>query len=252
MLQRKLDQLVKRRAAGDSLPTAVARFTTSNFFKSLERNDKLKAKDCQDWLSHEARGLTVSPLKTASRNYKHEDMVSQRTTCPSPEYFPWGSLELLCPQSTSVSTAMSLASYLNMGFARDETDYDFAIVLNYGFTAGSPQILRFMTEHVEIVHSPTYSDWECCATYSTTSALEVALRILCNPGETALIESHAYSGTLACARAVGVHLQSVKLDDNGLIPEDHDHVLTTWDLSKGQKPYVLYTIPTGQNPTGTT
>ncbi|KAM0080431.1 Aromatic/aminoadipate aminotransferase 1 [Fusarium odoratissimum] len=139
-----------------------------------------------------------------------------------------------------------------MRSARDDTDYDFAIALNYGFTAGSPQILRFMTEHVEIVHSPTYSDWECCATYGTLFALEVALCILCNPGETALIESHAYSGTLACARAIGVHLQSVKLDDNGLIPEDHDHILTTWDLSKGQKPYVLYTTPTGQNPTGMT
>ncbi|KAM0548846.1 hypothetical protein ACHAPJ_009702 [Fusarium lateritium] len=147
---------------------------------------------------------------------------------------------------------MSPGSCLTMQSVRNETDYDLAIALNYGYTAGSPQTLRFITEHIEMVHNPPYQDWECCMTCGTTSALEVALRIFCNPGETILIESHAYSGTLACARAQEIRLQSVKLDEYGLVPGDLDKALTNWDLTKGPKPYVLYVIPTGQNPTGTT
>ncbi|KAI1028292.1 hypothetical protein LB503_002802 [Fusarium chuoi] len=252
MLQTKLDQLAKRRAAADPLPKAVAPFTSSNFFKSTNSHSRPKARSCEHRLSHEAKRLTVSPLKAASRNHKHNDMVSLGTARPSPEYFPWGSLNMSCPESTSAGADMSLASCLTMQSVRDEAEYDLAIALNYGYTAGSPQILRFLTEHVEIVHDPPYSDWECCVTCGTTSALEVALRILCDPGETVLIESHTYSGTLACSRALGIHLQSVKLDEYGLVPEDVDNILTHWDLSQGPKPHALYIIPTGQNPTGTT
>ncbi|KAF4969341.1 hypothetical protein FSARC_3416 [Fusarium sarcochroum] len=252
MLQAKLDQFAKRRAAADPLSTAVAPYTTSNFFKSPESNTKPNSRDCQHRLSHEAQRLTASPLKAASRNHKHHDMVSLGTARPSPEYFPWESLKMQCPESSSPGADMSLKSCLDMQSVRNETDYDLAIALNYGYAAGSPQILRFLTEHVEMVHDPPYQDWECCVTCGTTSALEVALRIFCNPGETMLIESHAYSGTLACARAQGIYLQSVKLDEHGLVPEDLDDKLTNWDLAKSPKPHALYTIPTGQNPTGTT
>ncbi|KAH6879437.1 pyridoxal phosphate-dependent transferase [Thelonectria olida] len=77
-------------------------------------------------------------------------------------------------------------------------------------------------------------------------------RIFCGPGDTVLIESHAYSGTLACARSQGIQLRSVGLDGQGLVPADLDQTLSTWDPAKGPKPFVLYMIPTGQNPTGTT
>ncbi|RGP58369.1 aromatic aminotransferase [Fusarium sporotrichioides] len=252
MLQTKLEQIVKRRATADPLPATVAPFTSSNFFKSSQSKDKPKSKDCQDRLSHEAKRLTASPLKAASRDYQHQDMVSLGTARPSPEYFPWGSLAMSCPESTSAGANMTTASRLTMQSIRDEADYDLAIALNYGYTAGSPQILRFFTEHVDMIHDPLYSDWETCVTCGTTSALEVALRILCNPEETVLIEGRTYPGILACARALGLHLQGIKLDHGGLVPEDLDRILTTWDLSKGPKPHVLYMIPTGQNPTGTT
>ncbi|KAJ4252455.1 hypothetical protein NW762_011056 [Fusarium torreyae] len=252
MLQTKLEEFIGRRAAANPLPKTVAPYTTSKFFKSSESNTKPKAKDCQHRLSHEARRLTVSPLKAASRDHKHDDMVSLGTARPSPEYFPWESLTMHCPESSSPGSDVPIGSCLTMQSVRNETDYDLAVALNYGYTAGSPQILRFITEHIELVHDPPYQDWECCMTCGTTSALEVALRIFCNPGETMLVENHAYSGTLACARAQGIFLQSVKLDEYGLVPEDLDTRLTNWDLSKGSKPHVLYTIPTGQNPTGTT
>ncbi|KAF5128657.1 Aminotransferase swnA [Metarhizium anisopliae] len=42
------------------------------------------------------------------------------------------------------------------------------------------------------------------------------------------------------------------MDENGLLPDDLDEKLNAWDVSKGRKPFVLYTIPCGQNPTSAT
>lgn len=47
---------------------------------------------------------------------------------------------------------------------------------------------------------------------------------------------------------------SVKIDGEGLLPEDFDRILANWDEQKEgrRRPRVLYTVPTGQNPTGGT
>jgi aromatic amino acid aminotransferase I len=44
------------------------------------------------------------------------------------------------------------------------------------------------------------------------------------------------------------------MDAHGLLPSDLDVVLSTWDVEArgGPKPFLLYTVPTGQNPTGST
>ena len=44
----------------------------------------------------------------------------------------------------------------------------------------------------------------------------------------------------------------IEMDGQGLLPEDLDLKLSNWDATKGKKPTLLYTISTGQNPTGLT
>jgi DNA-binding transcriptional MocR family regulator len=54
------------------------------------------------------------------------------------------------------------------------------------------------------------------------------------------------------AKSQGVREVGVEMDDQGLLPEHLDWTLNTWDVEQGRKPSVLYMIPTGHNPTGTT
>lgn len=42
--------------------------------------------------------------------------------------------------------------------ANETSEYDLNIALNYGPTLGATQVLRFVTEHVELLHDPPYSD----------------------------------------------------------------------------------------------
>ena len=53
---------------------------------------------------------------------------------------------------------------------------------------------------------------------------------------------------------MGLKVVGVEMDDQGLLPSTLDHILSHWDTKAqgGPKPWLLYIIPTGQNPTGTT
>jgi aromatic amino acid aminotransferase I / 2-aminoadipate transaminase len=131
--------------------------------------------------------------------------------------------------------------------------YDLARGLNYSNAAGSQPLVRFLTEHVEIVHNPPYSNWETVLTCGTTSATEFLLRMLCDRGDTILTERYTYAGTIELAALLGVKLRGISMDAGGIIPDELESSLQCWNIAvDGPRPAILYTIPSGQNPTGGT
>ncbi|KAI3554880.1 hypothetical protein CABS01_11713 [Colletotrichum abscissum] len=246
-----LIKLQQNRSAQEPLPSGIAPYTCSAFFKSREYGMKPKARRWDHLLSKESHNLKPSPLKTASRASGQKKLISLGTARPAPEYFPWESLSLRCLQNTVTGQAQP-APTVSMASVKLEQSYDLGVAMNYGFSGGSPQALRSVTEHIEIIHKPPYDDWECSLTCGTTSAIEIAFRIFCNPGDTILTENYTYSEAMTCAHAQGLHILGIETDDLGLLPDDLDHKLQTWDYTKGPKPSVLYMVPTGQNPTSTT
>lgn len=133
-----------------------------------------------------------------------------------------------------------------------ETAWDLGTALNYGHSAGSPQLLRFITEHVELVHDPPYVDWATSLSCGNTSALDIVLRMLCERGDWLITEAFTYPGTLEMVKPMGINLLSIGMDEEGLLPEKLEHQLSSWDETRGRRPSVLYMIPCGQNPTGAT
>lgn len=140
--------------------------------------------------------------------------------------------------------------------ASENAAFDLSIALNYGQAAGSAQMIRWITEHVELVHNPPYADWDTCLTTGSTDGLYQALRMLCdkNRGDSWMTEEYSYATALETAIPLGIRTVGIKMDSEGLIPEAMDKILTNWDASRmgARKPHVLYTVPTGQNPTGST
>lgn len=244
----------KNRSLRGPLPAGTAPYICSDFYKSKIHGGRQKALSWDHRLSIESQNLQSSPLKAASRVGAQKELISLGTARPSPEYFPWESVTFQCLQDAAAPATgrCDADSTISLKASKGESAYDLAVALNYGYSAGSPQALRFVTEHVELVHNPPYEDWECCLSCGTTSAVDIALRILCNPGDTVLVEKYSYSGTMASVRAQGLKTLGIELDSQGLLPEDLDQKLESWDCVGGKKPFVLYMIPTGQNPTGTT
>ena len=112
-----------------------------------------------------------------------------------------------------------------------------------------------LTCDYQIVHDPPYRDWQCCATVGSTSALDMAYRMFTQRGDCILAEEYTFSTAAETARPMGVKCIGVKMDKEGLLPSHLDSLLTHWDLSAhddSPKPSLLYTVPSGQNPTGAT
>lgn len=139
--------------------------------------------------------------------------------------------------------------------ARDgKSLYDLSVALNYGQSMGPAALLRFITEHTELVHHPPYSDWDICMTAGSTSALDMALRMFTERGHYVITEEYTFSTAIETIAPLGAKSLGIKMDADGMLPDHLDHVLSTWDEAarRAPKPFLVYTVPTGQNPTSST
>ena len=83
----------------------------------------------------------------------------------------------------------------------------------------------------------------------------MAFRMFTEPGDYMLTEEYVYPSALEAAVPMGVRPVGVRMDAEGILPSHMDEILSSWDPSTrngAARPRVLYTIPSGQNPTGAT
>lgn len=244
------------RTLSEPLSTAVAAYTPSDSFKSTHSRSKPEGRSLNHRLSLEIRNFSGSELKRSANQIFKTHMIPLGTGRPTADFYPWNSVTF---NATSIGREVT-NSEIKSGtvepgphtIVKQGGAYDIARGLNYGHAAGSQALLRFITEHVEIVHNPPYKNWGTCLSCGSTSAIEAALRIFCNRGDTILTERYTYPGLIEAARLVGVHTFGIEMDAEGLTPNHLEQALRTWDDSRGPRPTVLYTIPSGQNPTGAT
>ncbi|CAD0044693.1 unnamed protein product [Aureobasidium pullulans] len=198
-------------------------------------------------------------LKAAAKYLKKPGIISLGGGLPSAEYFPFDELSIKVPEvgHFSEKETREQGPVLTAGksdLADDKSLFDITTAFNYGQGTGSAQLLRYLVEHTEIVHDPPYQDWYCNMTIGSTSGLDVALRMFVERGDVVLTEDYTFATAVETAAPMGVRMVGVGLDDEGLLPESLDDILSNWDeAARGaRKPFLLYTVPTGQNPTGAT
>ncbi|KAI9784164.1 MAG: Aromatic/aminoadipate aminotransferase 1 [Geoglossum umbratile] len=250
--------VAKRRNAAGRLNCGVAAMTCSDLFKGTACHKK-KAKKWDHHMSRESLSREPSSLKGAASYLKIPGLISLGGGLPSSENFPIEHLDVKVPAVGRFSEAETKESgvILRAGkhdFAEGRSLYDLSIALNYGQGTGSAQLLRFVTEHTEIVHKPPYQDWRCALTVGSTSSLDMTYRLFTRPGDCILTEEYTFPTAVETAAPMGVRTIGIRMDEQGLIPSHMDEILSNWDQSKRQarRPILLYTVPSGQNPTGAT
>jgi aromatic amino acid aminotransferase I len=215
-------------------------------------------------LSKECLARQPCILKQAAKHLKQPNLISLGGGLPSPSYFPVDklSLQLAIPPSFSEEDGVTVSMGKFDMTEKDGKEYDLSVALNYGQAQGSAQMLRWITEHAEIINNPKYHDWGCSASSGSTGAFEIAARMFCNVSDPKngreaerdkiLVEEYSFSTAVETLEALGVTPVSVKMDSEGIVPKDLERIMSGWDARRGRKPHVLYTVPTGQNPTGST
>ncbi|PSV28566.1 MULTISPECIES: PLP-dependent aminotransferase family protein [unclassified Photobacterium] len=76
--------------------------------------------------------------------------------------------------------------------------------------------------------------------------LSLLIHTLTEPGDTIAVEALTYPGIMAIAQAAGRHVVGVKLDEQGMCPDDLQQVITQ------HQPKLVIVVPSHQNPTGIT
>ncbi|EGE01984.1 aromatic amino acid aminotransferase [Trichophyton equinum CBS 127.97] len=195
-------------------------------------------------LSDESLSQGASPLKNSVKTATTFVPIPLGVGRPASLFYPWQSMTMTGTKESNTRNPM----VCNIG----EAAFDLSSALNYADPSGSTELVACFRENTRLIHNPPYQDWDTTLTCGSTSAIDIVLRMLCNRGDWILAEASTYTGTVMATKAHGLNIQSIEMDEEGLLPVDLDNKLRHWDTLRSRKPFVLYTIPSGHNPTGVT
>ena len=118
---------------------------------------------------------------------------------------------------------------------------------DYGESAGEPALREEIIRLSNSVGVAT-SDDRIVVTNGAMQGLDLAFKILVDPGDLVLVETPTYPNGYSTAKSYEAEVVSAPHDSDGLVVE------ALPDLVKklGRPPKIIYTIPTFQNPTGVT
>ena len=247
-----------RRSKAPKMPGGIAAHASSDMFKGPDCG-KPNAKRWDHRLNEESTSRKPSSIKGGNTHLKKPGIINLGSGLPSSGYFPFERIEVKVPQPPHFSELETKESGIITSVGKHDIEegkslYDIHVAMNYGDAAGSPQLLRFVIEHTEIVHDPPYQDWQISLTAGSTSALDMAYRMFTRRGDYILSEEYTFATAVETAAPMGVKVIGVKMDDQGILPCHLDELLSSWDSEArgSRKPFLVYTVPTGQNPTGST
>ncbi|MGW2505540.1 aminotransferase-like domain-containing protein [Streptomyces sp. NPDC001588] len=117
--------------------------------------------------------------------------------------------------------------------------------LQYSTTEGEPGLRAALADRTSVRGLATDAD-DLLVTTGSQQALSLLATALLDPGDTVLVESPCYLAALQVFGFAGARIVPVPGDADGIDPDALE------ELVVGERPKLLYTVPTFQNPTGRT
>jgi 2-aminoadipate transaminase len=184
--------------------------------------------DHRTFLSHAALDFQESAIrKTGALVGRVPDLISFAAGTPATEMFPWDELQ-------AISSEL-LAS-------RDGS------VLQYGATRGYRPLIEQLVEYLAGWGLATHAD-DFIITSGSQQGLDLAGRVLLDPGDVVLVELPTYSGAVAAFHNLQASLIGVAQDAEGL-SIDALEATTAQLRAGGSRPRFVYVTPNFQNPSG--
>lgn len=119
--------------------------------------------------------------------------------------------------------------------------------LQYSVTEGYTPLRDHLKEYMLKKHNVGKETDELIITSGAQQVMNLASMVLCNSGDTIICENPSFIGSLNAFRSFGLNLVGVDIDDDGINIEKLEAAIKQNPNSK-----FIYTIPTFQNPSGTT
>ncbi len=125
-----------------------------------------------------------------------------------------------------------------------------AQALQYGSGQGDVTLREQILEVIGEVGVSAHPD-DIVVTTGSQMALDLVVRIFCDPGDVVLVEAPSYVGALGVFRAYECDVIHVAMDDEGLVPSALSEAITA-TRAAGKRIKLIYTIPSFHNPAGVT
>eukprot|EP00501_MAST-03F_sp_TOSAG23-6_P000742 GSMAST32.ASY1.ANO1.770.1 assembled CDS len=183
--------------------------------------------DYEHFFSKASLQRKPSAIRALQPLLKIPGMISLGGGMPNSETFPFDQIEIH-------TTMVKKSSKTNRKTLEE--------VLQYSPTLGLPSLI----EQLEIIQS-TYHPSEHSKNSSilvgtgSQDVLTKSFEMLLNPGDSLLLETPTYSGSLAFLTPYGINQIGIDTDENGLQPDILDEVLKNWNVlyPSKRKPRVL-------------
>ena len=119
--------------------------------------------------------------------------------------------------------------------------------LQYGVTEGYTPLREAVKARLKRVEHIDNADDEVIIVSGGQQGIELSAKALVNEGDTVIVEEPSFIGALNAFRSYNAHLAGVKMDEDGMNIASLEKT-----VAENKNAKLIYTIPTFQNPMGTT
>lgn len=180
--------------------------------------------DYNKFLSDRVKPMKASAIREMFKRMANPDIISLAGGNPASELFP----------SDELSKIAGKILMTNPSYA-----------LQYGTTDGVPAMKECAISRAKKVNSFGEND-TVIVTTGAQQGIDLAAKCLLNKGDKVVVENPSFIGTLNSLRSYEAELIGVKIESDGMDTDELEQVLKNNDVK------LIYTIPTFQNPSGTT
>lgn len=176
--------------------------------------------------SDKVSGLKASAIREILKFTADPEVISFAAGNPAPEAFPTEKIAQI---------------------SADLLKNDPILALQYSVTEGYTPLRQFLKEWMTSKGCFHSEFDDLIITSGGQQANELSCKVLLNEGDTLLVESPSFIGSLNAFRSYNVNLVGVDMEDDGIDLNKLEEALKTQPNVK-----ILYLIPNFQNPTGRT
>jgi 2-aminoadipate transaminase len=175
-----------------------------------------------------AEALRPSPIRELFKMTQRPGMISFAGGLPDPAIFP-------------VAEFAECAGVLrNQG----------TVALQYGASEGHAPLVAEIARRMEPLLGRRISPEEVIVSSGSQQVMDMAARVLLDPGDVVVVEAPTYPGALHSFRSAGARFATVPCDADGMIVELLPGVLERCRHETGTFPKLIYTIVNFSNPSG--
>ena len=176
--------------------------------------------------SDKIANLKPSAVREILKSTSDPEVISFAAGNPAPEAFPVEAIQKV---------------------TNDILEKEPILALQYGVTEGYGPLIDLLQTSVKERLGIGSDNDALIVTSGATQVMELTTKVLCNEGDTVLVEDPSFIGSLNAFRSHGVKLTGVTLEPDGVDLEAFEAALKADPRIK-----VFYTIPNFQNPSGYT